>query len=249
MKVQGLLSSTPRYSVLHTSIFSLTAMPARAWTDEPRKAFLESKIPRFESAQEQKLTRQFMQSLHEEYFIRFPEPDEVKKGDERKARNPHCSIFRISNCEVQKVSNWFNNHSGGRHAGKKVIPLIKNTRSTFTAILYGTVEQRRKQKLQATQAYSELYWESKLRTVVLNEWKQKRIEEPDVPKNKFLPFMNMRIKQLYEAEAPDVHAEVEHYRQNRNEDIANGNVFLLPGEEELDSDEQDRRIQARKRQA
>lgn len=152
--------------------------------------------------------------------------------------------------QLQQVSNWFNNHSGGRLGGKKDVPLIKSTRSTFTAMLLGTVEQRRKQKLQATQAYSELYWESKLRSIVLNEWKQKRTDEPDLPKTGFLPYMNMRIKQLYEAEAPDVHAEVEHYRQNKwNEDVANGNIFLLPGEEELDSAEQERRVQGRKRQA
>lgn len=59
-------------------------MPAKTWTDEPRKIFLTSKIPLFESAQEQKLTRQFMQSLHEEYFQRFPEPDEVQHGAVRK---------------------------------------------------------------------------------------------------------------------------------------------------------------------
>lgn len=63
-------------------------MPAREWTDEPRKAFLVSKLPGFESAQEQKQTRQFLQSLHEQYFSRFPQPDEIKKGDERKVRSP-----------------------------------------------------------------------------------------------------------------------------------------------------------------
>lgn len=117
-------------------------------------------------------------------------------------------------------------------------------------MLLGTKEQHRKQKLQVTQAYSELYWQSKLRDIVVGEWKQKRIDEPDLPKQKFLPFMNMRIKQLYEAEGPDVRAEVEHYRQSaRSADADNDSIFLLPGEEELDTAEQERRVQARKMQA
>lgn len=133
---------------------------------------------------------------------------------------------------------------------KKNVPLLKDTRETFMAMLFGTAPVRRKQMLQATQAYSELYWESKLRSIILAEWKEKRTNEPDLPKTKYISYMNMRIKQFYDAETPDVHAEVEHYRLNKhNKDIESGNQFLLPGEEDLDVDEQDRRIRARKLQS
>lgn len=117
------------------------------------------------------------------------------------------------------------------------------------AMLFGTAPVRRKQTLQATQAYSELYWESKLRSVILAEWNEKRTNEPDLPKTTYISYMNMRIKQFYDAESPDVRAEVEHYRHNKgNKDIESGNQFLLPGEEDLDADEQDHRIKARKLQ-
>jgi len=59
-------------------------MPAKAWTDEHRKKFLDKNLPAFQVAQEQRKTRQFMQRLHEEYFDTFPEPDELLKGAERK---------------------------------------------------------------------------------------------------------------------------------------------------------------------
>lgn len=70
-------------------------MPAKAWTDEARKVFLESKLPAFQAAQEKKQPRPFMQKLHEEYFVRFPQPDELLQGAERKVccLRFHCLLF------------------------------------------------------------------------------------------------------------------------------------------------------------
>lgn len=75
-----------------TPVSSLSTMPARTWTDKPRRVFLESKIPAYQAAQENKQPRLFMQNLHEEYFTLFPEPDELLQGAERKVC---CLRFRL----------------------------------------------------------------------------------------------------------------------------------------------------------
>lgn len=140
-----------------------------------------------------------------------------------------------------------NNHSGGR--GRKDGALLRATRVNFRELLRGRVEQKRRQKLQPTQAYSELYYESKLRTTIVAEWEAKLESEPDLRSKDALAYRNMRLKQLLEEESDDVKAEVEHYRMAVPDDESKASPMLLPGEEELDVDEQTRRIAARDVQA
>ena len=61
-------------------------MPAHRWTVTERFNFLTDKIHEFEAAQEAKTTSLFFQELHEEYFKKFPQPDEALQGLERKVK-------------------------------------------------------------------------------------------------------------------------------------------------------------------
>lgn len=135
-----------------------------------------------------------------------------------------------------------NNHSGGR--GKGLGALSRATRGNFRELLRGKLDQKRRQKLQATQAYSELYWKSKLKTIVEADWKTKLQNEPEIPKKTYLAFMNMRVREIYEAEPDVVKAEVEHYRNVETSD-ADLNSVLLLSEAELEENEKTRRIAAR----
>lgn len=82
-----------------------------------------------------------------------------------------------------------NNHSGGRN--RRDGALLRATRTNFRELLRGRLDERRRQKLQATQAYSEMYWQTKLRDIIIPEWNQKCIDEPELPKKNYLAFMNM----------------------------------------------------------
>lgn len=135
-----------------------------------------------------------------------------------------------------------NNHSGGR--GKGLGALSRVTRGNFRELLRGKLDQKRRQKLQATQAYSELYWKSKLKTIVEADWKTKLQNKPEIPKKTYLAFMNMRVREIYKAEPDVVKAEVEHYRNVETSD-ADLNSVLLLSEAELEENEKTRRIAAR----
>lgn len=139
-----------------------------------------------------------------------------------------------------------NNHSGGRN--RRDGALLRATRTNFRELLRGRLDERRRQKLQATQAYSEMYWQMKLRDIIIPEWNQKRIDEPELPKTNYLAFMNMRVRELYEAEPDDVKAEVDHYRSTVPAESATSG-FLLPEEESLDDEEKARRTKAREIQS
>lgn len=223
---------------------STLTMPGHTWTDDDRKDFLTANLPAYEAAQERKTTRQFMATLHENYFAQFPQPDEALMLAERKVRQTRSISshnYLLQTC-AQQVSSWMNNHSGGR--GKNNGALLRATRVNFRELLRGALDEKRRQKLQATQAYSELYWASKLKAVILAEWKQKVKDEPDLPKTRYIAYMNLRVRQLYAAETDAIKAEVEHYR-NAPPAVRGTSSMLLPDEDELDENEKTRRIAAR----
>lgn len=122
------------------------------------------------------------------------------------------------------------------------------TRVTFRGLLRGKLEQKRRQKLQPVQAYSELYYTSKWKEIIDAEWEEKRKNEPGLRKKDALAFRNKRMSQIFKTESDDVKAEVDHYRNALPTEDADRSSMLLPDEEELDEGEQLRRIAAREKQ-
>lgn len=155
-----------------------------------------------------------------------------------------CEVSFHSPCQ-QRVSAYMNNHSGSR-GQKQDGATSKATRSTMHELLRGSASQKKRQKLQPVQAYSALYYKSKWKAVIQDEWNEKLKIEPTLTKADALVYRNSRMKDNFDEESDEVKAEVEHYR---NADSADETSYLLPGEDALDEKEQSRLIAARERQA
>ena len=69
-----------------------------------------------------------------------------------------------------------------------------------------------KQKLQPIQAYSHLFWQSRLRQVVEPMWNAHLAANPDLTKRDRLAFQNRVLKEMMEKEPPSIRKEVEEYR-------------------------------------
>jgi hypothetical protein len=91
---------------------------------------------------------------------------------------------------------------------------------------------KKSKKPQDWQAYSHIYWDTKLKEAVADEWevhKQTALDkavaedtdEPNFPENAPFLFRNEVIRKLFREESDDVKAEVEKYRDKftNSEDI------------------------------
>ena len=58
-------------------------MPGKRWATADRLQFLDERLQAYAEAQEAKETYQYKQKLSEEYFEKFPEPDEKRMALER----------------------------------------------------------------------------------------------------------------------------------------------------------------------
>jgi hypothetical protein len=113
----------------------------------------------------------------------------------------------------QQIKEWFNNH----------------TRETGRANQILNLTIAKKDRLLAqSQAYSQLYYETRIKDVVVAEWpaerdrilEQKKNGEDvkDPPKIAPLWFRNKISQSEFQAESDEVKAEVEKYRQSLLED-------------------------------
>lgn len=153
----------------------------------------------------------------------------------------------------QRLSNWYNSHTGDRGYSKKTRKIKKIARAQFKSIIKEGPARKKRQALQLTQAYSELYWNQKLREPIMSEWNSIKNNPGS---GSFIKFMNQRVKEFYNAEPQSVKDEVIHYQASMREEQAKAGAedqeepsYLLPGEEELPEDERKRFTKARKTQS
>ena len=127
----------------------------------------------------------------------------------------------------QQIKEWFNNH----------------TRETSRARMILNLTSAKKVKLLTQpQAYSQLYYETRIKDVVIAEWpaerdrilEQKKNGEDmkDPPKSAPLWFRNKIMQSEFQAESNEVKQEVEKYRRSR---VGNSEGGGLDGS--LDPDE------------
>jgi len=87
------------------------------------------------------------------------------------------------------------------------------------------LDSKKSKKRQDWQAYSHLYWDTKLKGLVAEEWaahKQAALEtavaenaaQPTQPEKAPLPFRNEVVRRLFKVESPEIKAAVEKYRNN-----------------------------------
>jgi hypothetical protein len=101
---------------------------------------------------------------------------------------------------------------------------------------------KKEKKLQDSQVYSRLYWETKLKQPVLDEWTAHRktaleTAGTQLPEYPPIAFCNEVVKRLLKTESPEVKDEVERYRQGS----ANAGDIA-----ELDEEEKKRAERAKK---
>ena len=126
------------------------------------------------------------------------------------------------------------------------------TSTQFKSIIKGKAGEKKRQALQLTQAYSALYWESKLKEIVMSEWRIAQTK-PGCPS--FIKFMNQRVKELFNAEPQSLRDEVLHYYESlklgkttAEAEDQEESTCLLPDEGELPEEEKKRRTKARQTQ-
>jgi hypothetical protein len=110
----------------------------------------------------------------------------------------------------QQIKEWFNNHTRETHRSKKILNLTSAKKARLSTL---------------PQAYSLLYYETRIKDVVIAEWpaERERILEQkkngtdvkDPPESAPLWFRNKIIQSEFQAESDEVKQEVEKYRQSR----------------------------------
>ena len=104
------------------------------------------------------------------------------------------------------------------------------------------------QKLQPIQAYSQLFYDTRLRDIIEPRWKAHLLANPTLGRADRLAFQNKTLKELLAAEPEVVRQEVEEYRQLKNR-VTSVEVKELESDEGLSIEERERRREAREIQA
>lgn len=151
---------------------------------------------------------------------------------------------------IQKIRNWFHNHSGPRRPGS-TNEESRHVRQTIAKLIkVGGKRIARRTKMHAIHAYKELFWDTYLHDVIASEWED--LKDKPENKNRQLAYMNQRLREMLDQEDDDVKLRVEEYRRQKNVEIdreeSEEEDLLLPGEESLPQEEQERRKDLRRRQ-
>ncbi|KAH8103713.1 hypothetical protein DFH11DRAFT_1734638, partial [Phellopilus nigrolimitatus] len=165
-------------------------MGNRPWATTQMLTHLKANIRAFEAAQERKRTKVFMTRFLGDWFTVHPAP-----------RGPNMTAEQGRALMSKRIRAWFNNHTGTR--GDKTRLQTRNVRESLQRMLSGK-SPKKKQKLQLTQAYSDIYWEKKLKTIIDDGWKLERAMDSTLGHKDFIKYMNGRIRELYAAESPEV---------------------------------------------
>jgi hypothetical protein len=198
----------------------------RGWTTELQEEFLTSHIPSYlaEKSGSSRIRLDFWPPLWEQFFERWPlelksdkEKEENKVDRERLGKAKMVSILSIYNAHVthattQQIKDWYGNHTreSCMVARRKVLDLT--TKKT-------------KKLLPEWQAYSHLFYDVKIKDVVMEEWPAERAclleqkvngeEIKEAPKEAPLWFRNKLVQAEFKIETDEVRKEVEEYRQVR----------------------------------
>ena len=201
----------------------------RGWTTEAQEEFLTSKIPTYLASQGSKSRSDFWPTLWEKYFEQWPLPltsdkekveGEVDPDNLKKAKQ--VRIFSLSDLHktyspCQRVKEWFNNHTRETYSAGDKRKQVLN------------LKVKKPKLLPDWQAYSLLYYDTRVKEVVSDTWPIERArlleqksngeEVVDAPEAAPLWFRNKTTRSEFNMETEEVKNEVEKYRQSLLEDI------------------------------
>jgi hypothetical protein len=194
----------------------------KAWTTAEQREWLTEKLPSYKASRNSQVPADIWPSIFEGWFQKWalgePDASEVNIAAEVRLKNKKkVSVLlqmrvntHFGSRNVQQIREWFKNHSrssasSGPNAGRR--PVLD---------LGGKKTKAR--KLTVFQAYSKLYYESKVKDAVQAGWADEYLAknpthsptDPIPPPS--IAFRNKVTQQLYENESEDVKSEVERKR-------------------------------------
>jgi len=196
----------------------------RGWTTEAQEEFLTSHIPSYlaEKSGSSRMRSDFWPPIWEQFFELWPlqlisdkekEENQVDPGHLEKAKTVRIlSVYNahVTHITIQRIKEWYGNHTREAYIGAKTKVLDFNGK---------------KQKLLPDwQAYSHLFYDTKIKDVVMEEWPAERAsllerkangeDIKDAPKEAPLWFRNKIVRAEFFIETDEVKKEVEDYRQS-----------------------------------
>jgi hypothetical protein len=219
----------------NSSCLCLLPMGRKKWTTEEQEEWLSEWVPDFVQSQKDKSSSKFFAPIYSEFHKLWPyrEPTEeeieaqIKEGDteegdtekakvkeEAKAKakgiifkdENKVSIIFLSDMKsrltvvYQQIYWWYFNHSRSTTSGTDSRNVLK---------LQGS------RHLQPYQAYSQLYYESKLKPIIDKKYKEHLETVPSDEQKTAFAFRVNEMKKLFEDESDEVKREVEGYRQKK----------------------------------
>lgn len=124
--------------------------------------------------------------------------------------------------------------------------LAQGVRCSFAKIIQGLVKPP-KRMLPDYLAYQRLYYETKLKAIVDEDYERIMDDPSIVNKPKAVAHRNALVQQLLKNESKEVKDEVEKYRNAAPQ--TDYDIYVLDDENDLDEKEKARCVEARKAQA
>lgn len=125
----------------------------------------------------------------------------------------------------QRLQHWYNNHSGARRKVGQGVQALGASASASASAEASTKGSAKKKGLSLGKqermkpnyiAYQKLYFDTKLRGPIMDEWEtyRKTLPHPESEHHKYLQaFRNRRCKELLEKETTEIKEEVERVRR------------------------------------
>ncbi|KAH7904424.1 hypothetical protein BJ138DRAFT_1119424 [Hygrophoropsis aurantiaca] len=201
----------------------------RGWTTDAQEQFLESRKPSYRSHQSNKTLADFWPTIMEEWFTEFPlgNPTEKEVQDwvTEAERQLHAKTAGL------RIQQWYNNHT-------RVNAKEKGGKRKFLDL-----RAKKRKMLQDYQAYSQLYYDERVRPTVETNWparresllKDHKAGDKPIPEHPPLWYRNEICRELLADEDDDIKDEVDEYRKNpQDQDEPDSDEELLTPEEKLE---------------
>ncbi|KAH8111807.1 hypothetical protein DFH11DRAFT_1546398 [Phellopilus nigrolimitatus] len=211
-------------------------MPKRPWATAPQLKHLKDHVMRYEATQEANRTSRWLRTFAETWFLLWP----VTGGGA-------LTVAAERTLVTKRLRQWFNNHTGTR--GDRSRRDTRTIQSAVRSLILGRSIRKKKQKLQEEQAYSELYWQKKLKWDILPAWETEKKKNALLTSHDYIAYMNRRVKALYAGETDEIKAEVKAHRDKSGSKSSDPeDELLLLDEQSLPEEEKKRRKAARLKQ-
>jgi hypothetical protein len=194
----------------------------KPWYTEEQQAWFTEHLPPYVASRATKAPAEFWPPIFEDWFTKWPltiaegemgNEEEVLAGlmTGKKEVSRYRELSDVFGCDAylavfdtQQIKNWFKNHKGS---------LMNASAIGRSRVLDLTGKHTKIRKLSGANAYSKLFFKTKVKPVVEEKWKAHYLaKNPGQPTGKIprwpIPFQNKILHDLWKAEPEDVRADV-----------------------------------------